>query len=170
MNGAACSNRLSTNLQSLGQTCRYGHAMHRIHKSSQSFYAYRLAPEYKFPAALEDTNLVVQWMLEHAQDYALDTEHVFMVGDSAGAHLLGLYTGICTNPEYAGKYSFTIPQVPCVSESLQKSDDSQNIRETRDAERGNRRRFPEAAGRASVQQAFGVPDSVCISVLWRQGT
>ncbi len=108
-------------------------------------FTYRLAPEYKFPAALEDTNLVVQWMLEHAQEYALDTEHVFMVGDSAGAHLLGLYTGICTNPEYAGKYSFTIPQVPCVSESLQSSDDSKNISGTCDAEGENRRGFRPTA-------------------------
>ncbi len=74
-------------------------------------FTYRLAPEYKFPSCQEDTNLVVSWVLSHAQEYGFDTEHIFMVGDSAGAHALGLYAGICTNPEYAALYPFTVPQV-----------------------------------------------------------
>ena len=48
-------------------------------------YTYRLAPEYQYPAPLEDTNRVVTWVMEHAGEYDLDTENVFMVGDSAGA-------------------------------------------------------------------------------------
>ena len=35
--------------------------------------------------------------------------HVFMVGDSAGGHLCGLYSAICTNPEYAVNYTFKVP-------------------------------------------------------------
>lgn len=70
-------------------------------------FTYRLAPEYKFPASLEDTGLAVRWTLEHADDYHLDKNAVFFVGDSAGAHILGLYAGICTNP--AGAETF--PQV-----------------------------------------------------------
>lgn len=73
-------------------------------------FTYRLAPEYKFPASLEDTNLVFTWVLAHAKEYGFDTEHVFGVGDSAGAHILGLYTAICTNPEYAENYDFKAPQ------------------------------------------------------------
>ena len=37
-------------------------------------------------------------------------DNIFMVGDSAGAHLLGLYTAICTSPEYAAGYPFKAPQ------------------------------------------------------------
>lgn len=73
-------------------------------------FTYRLAPETKFPAPLEDLNLVIGWMLKRGKKYGFDTEHVFAVGDSAGAHILGLYANICTNPEYAEKFSFTVPK------------------------------------------------------------
>lgn len=72
-------------------------------------FTYRLAPEHKFPAPLEDTNMVIAWMYENQQKYGLDMGHVFMVGDSAGAHLCSLYSAICTNPEYAGNFDFQAP-------------------------------------------------------------
>lgn len=72
-------------------------------------YTYRLAPEYQYPAPLEDTNMVVTWVMEHAEEYGLDIENIFMVGDSAGAHGLSLYTAICTNPGYAEEYTFKVP-------------------------------------------------------------
>ena len=40
----------------------------------------------------------------------MDLEHVFMVGDSAGAQLLSQYAAIYSNPEYAGLFDFTIPK------------------------------------------------------------
>ena len=73
-------------------------------------FTYRLAPEFKYPAPLEDTNLVFSWVLEHASEYGLDTSHIFAVGDSAGGNILGLYCAICTNPEYARHYAFQTPQ------------------------------------------------------------
>ncbi|MFA9465319.1 MAG: alpha/beta hydrolase [Velocimicrobium sp.] len=72
-------------------------------------YTYRLAPEAKFPAPLEDTNQVITWMYDNQETYLFDTENVFMVGDSAGAHLLGLYTAVCSNPGYAAHYDFEVP-------------------------------------------------------------
>lgn len=51
-------------------------------------FSYRLAPEIKFPASLEDTNLVFTWVLEQAEQYGFDTRYVFAVGDSAGGHNL----------------------------------------------------------------------------------
>ena len=72
-------------------------------------FSYRLAPENKFPAALEDTNTVFAWVLEHAEQYGFDSEHVFAVGDSAGAHMLGLYAAMCTNPAYAARCAFSPP-------------------------------------------------------------
>ena len=47
-------------------------------------FTYRLAPEHKFPAAIEDTNLVMQFVMEHAREYGFDTDNIFAVGDSAG--------------------------------------------------------------------------------------
>lgn len=72
-------------------------------------FTYRLAPEYKFPAPLEDTNLVSEWVMEHAQEYQLDTQHIFAVGDSAGGHMLGLYAAVLTNKAYAAAFDFQVP-------------------------------------------------------------
>jgi len=64
-------------------------------------FNYRLAPKHKFPAPLEDLNLVAEWMCAHAEEYPIDTQNVFMVGDSAGAQLASQYAVIKSNPEYA---------------------------------------------------------------------
>lgn len=69
-------------------------------------FTYRLAPEHPFPAHLEDVNTVFTWVQEHAADYHFDAKNVFAVGDSAGAHLLGLFTGLCTDPAYAARFPF----------------------------------------------------------------
>lgn len=71
-------------------------------------FTYRLAPEFKFPSGLEDVNSVINWAFDHAEKYLLDMDHVFLIGDSAGAHMTGLYSNICTNPSYAEKFSFTV--------------------------------------------------------------
>ena len=63
-------------------------------------FSYRLAPENKFPAPLEDTCAVFSWVIEHADTYQFDTKNVFAVGDSAGAHTLELFAALCTNRDY----------------------------------------------------------------------
>ncbi|MCH5281836.1 MAG: alpha/beta hydrolase [Lachnospiraceae bacterium] len=72
-------------------------------------FTYRLAPEHKFPCNLEDTNGVFTWVLENGEKFGFDTRYVFGVGDSAGGSALGLYAAMCTNPEYAAKYDFKLP-------------------------------------------------------------
>lgn len=72
-------------------------------------FSYRLAPEHKFPAPLEDTNLVFQWITDHKKEYGFDMRNIFAVGDSAGANILSLYMAACTNSEYAAEYEFHIP-------------------------------------------------------------
>ncbi len=73
-------------------------------------FTYRLAPKYKYPSPLEDTNLVMQWIMTNANDYNLDINNIFAVGDSAGANDLGLYAAICTNLGYRNNYSFDPPE------------------------------------------------------------
>lgn len=73
-------------------------------------YTYRLAPKYKFPSALEDTNSVYTWIMANGTDYGMDLNNIFALGDSAGGQIVGLYAGILTNKEYAKEYSFTAPE------------------------------------------------------------
>ena len=75
-------------------------------------FSYRLAPESKFPAQMEDIASVFDWVHAHAEQYGMDVDNLFAVGDSAGAHLLGLYCDACTNPDYAGNYSLSFGPAP----------------------------------------------------------
>lgn len=74
-------------------------------------FTYRLAPRYKFPAGLEDTNLVFKWVANHADEYGMDLNNIFAVGDSAGGTNVGLYAAMLTNPDYAKRYDFKLPDI-----------------------------------------------------------
>ena len=63
--------------------------------------SYRLAPKHTFPAPLEDVGAMVEWAVDYAKEYGLDLSNLFLVGDSAGAHLATAYTAIQLNQEYA---------------------------------------------------------------------
>lgn len=48
---------------------------------------YRLAPEAKFPAQLDDARAAVAWAFQNAQRYGAAPEKLALAGDSAGAYL-----------------------------------------------------------------------------------
>ncbi len=73
-------------------------------------YTYRLAPEHKFPAPVEDACAVFGWVRANAERYGFDTDHVFAVGDSAGAQILTIFCCMCTDPAYARRFSFRPPE------------------------------------------------------------
>ena len=74
-------------------------------------FNYRLAPEYKFPAPLEDLTLVIKWMMANKDDYPIDTENVFLVGDSAGAQIISQYGAIYSNRAYRKIMDFKKPKI-----------------------------------------------------------
>ncbi|MBQ3426340.1 MAG: alpha/beta hydrolase [Clostridia bacterium] len=73
-------------------------------------FSYRLAPEYKHPTPLVDTNSIFYWVMENAGLYGFDTDNIFAVGDSVGANILGFYCCLCTDPVYAEKMSIKPPE------------------------------------------------------------
>lgn len=51
---------------------------------------YRVAPEHKFPAALNDSYHAFKWIAEHAGEFGGDTSRLALIGNSAGANLVAV--------------------------------------------------------------------------------
>ncbi len=65
---------------------------HQLAKSGCAAFAinYRLAPEHKFPAQLEDCQQAVRWIHENARKYHVDAARLGAIGYSAGGHLVAM--------------------------------------------------------------------------------
>jgi alpha-L-fucosidase 2 len=53
---------------------------------------YRLAPDYQFPAAVNDVESAVIWVKSNAPKYRIDPKRVVLIGESAGGYLVA-YAG-----------------------------------------------------------------------------
>ena len=51
---------------------------------------YRLAPQHRFPACIEDVESAIRWVKAHAAEYKADPQRIALIGESAGGHLVSL--------------------------------------------------------------------------------
>ena len=51
---------------------------------------YRLAPQYQYPAAVEDVEQAVHWVKQHALEYRVDPRRMALMGESAGGYLVSM--------------------------------------------------------------------------------
>jgi acetyl esterase len=49
---------------------------------------YRLAPQHRFPACIEDTEAAIRWVKAHAKEYQVDVNRIALIGESAGGHIV----------------------------------------------------------------------------------
>jgi acetyl esterase len=76
---------------------------------------YRLAPEHKFPAALEDAWAAIRWVAAHAASLGIDANRIAVGGDSAGGNLAAL---ICQRAQKAGGPKIALQVLFCPSTDL----------------------------------------------------
>lgn len=71
-------------------------------------FNYMLAPKVQFPGILDQVNQVIHWVADHANQYNLDTNNAFLIGDSAGGQMVEQYTTVLTNPTYRQKFGYSL--------------------------------------------------------------
>ena len=61
---------------------------------------YRLAPEAKFPAAIDDAWAATEWVATHGDELNVDTSRLAVAGDSAGGNLAAVVANISRDHEH----------------------------------------------------------------------
>ena len=51
---------------------------------------YRLAPDHRYPACVEDAESAIRWVRAHAKEYKVDVNRIALIGESAGGHIVSL--------------------------------------------------------------------------------
>ncbi len=75
---------------------------------------YRLAPESRFPAAVEDCQAALKWVALHAVEFGGDASCIAVGGDSAGANLATVMAILARDAAHP-KLAFQLLIYPCVA-------------------------------------------------------
>ena len=59
---------------------------------------YRLVGATPAPAAYEDTLCAIRWLHAHAEEYRVDPDRIFLIGESSGGHLISLAATLGDGP------------------------------------------------------------------------
>lgn len=74
----------------VGSINSYDHICRRIaHDTGHHLivFEYHKAPEFPFPAAVDDCEDMLEWVYQHAKSFGWDGENISVMGDSAGGNL-----------------------------------------------------------------------------------
>ena len=70
--------------------------------AAKGFFAmtidYRLVPASPAPAPYQDLLCAIRWMHAHAKEYGVDSERIYLIGNSAGGHLVSLVATLGDGP------------------------------------------------------------------------
>ncbi|MEO6053732.1 MAG: alpha/beta hydrolase [Chthoniobacterales bacterium] len=75
---------------------------------------YRLSPEAKWPAQIEDCKLAIRWLRANAKKYNVDPNRIGVWGISAGGHLVAFLGATENQPKFEGRGGY-----PGVSSKVQ---------------------------------------------------
>ena len=75
---------------------------------------YRLAPEHKFPAAVEDCHAAVAWVARQATALGIDADRIAVAGDSAGGTLV-VTTCLLARERGGPKIAFQVSVYPALT-------------------------------------------------------
>lgn len=88
---------------------------------------YRLAPEHRFPAALDDVEAAVRWVVDHAADLDVAPDRIAVGGDSAGGNLAAV-TAIRARDQGELRLAAQLLIYPCLDARLERPSTVENAR------------------------------------------
>ncbi len=92
---------------------RHGFLWH-AHRLAQRGYLtctidYRLAPAHRYPAAVEDCQTALDWLIDRAPSFPIHPDRIGVIGSSAGGHLAA-----CLGVSEPARAPARAPRVACV--------------------------------------------------------
>jgi len=117
---------------------------------------YRLAPEHKFPAAVDDAWAATRWVVAHASELGIDGRRIAIGGDSAGGNLaavVALMARDAGNTPVIALQVLTYPVTDLSSESKSYGDFADGYLLTRDSMRWFKNHYLKSSGDADDWRA-----------------